>query len=384
MISPIPVLDSKRDKVGDCKIYLRLIVGRKKLDLPTGIKVLPHEWNDEAKQIVKRAKHKVLNQLLLEKRQEYERRLAAQSDRNLSPAEIKDLLTKSEEEVASSKKVLIADYMYDLCDRYGGGIKWSPEYTRLVSSVARKIARHRPKDCLCDVSLNWMLALEKAFVNEDENKANTVTTRMKILKAAFVKAEADGLMSESQFKRYKAPRYLNPIASYLTEEEIGAFTRAVDESRDLKARRAGAYFLFACACGLRISDMKKFSPDKHIINNRFIVRATKNGSLVTMPVYSGLKEAMSRIKDHPFKMSEVTGNQKLKQLAALAGIEKEKMSFHVGRHTFAMLMLRKGLSVDEVAKLLGDTVNVAKIYASISNDQIHERFIQIFGCSDLE
>ena len=58
-------------------------------------------------------------------------------------------------------------------------------------------------------------------------------------------------------------------------------------------------------------------------------------------------------------------NKQLKRVATKAGIEKN-ITTHVGRHTFATLLLTKGAGIYDVQELLGHhDVKVTQVYANM-------------------
>ena len=63
-------------------------------------------------------------------------------------------------------------------------------------------------------------------------------------------------------------------------------------------------------------------------------------------------------------------NVYLKEIGELCGITK-KLTFHMGRLTFATLTLSKGVSIESVSKMLGHTnIQTTQIYARITNEKI--------------
>lgn len=71
-------------------------------------------------------------------------------------------------------------------------------------------------------------------------------------------------------------------------------------------------------------------------------------------------------------------NKSLKKIAELAGIEKV-LSFHVSRHTWGTLALRKGISLDKVSKLMGHaSVRETQIYAKIMSEDL-DRAMDLFN-----
>ena len=65
-------------------------------------------------------------------------------------------------------------------------------------------------------------------------------------------------------------------------------------------------------------------------------------------------------------------NLQIKKLAKRAGIEKN-ISSHVGRHTFATMLVSKGASIYEIKELLGhQDVRVTQIYAHLLDSRKQE------------
>jgi integrase/recombinase XerD len=63
-------------------------------------------------------------------------------------------------------------------------------------------------------------------------------------------------------------------------------------------------------------------------------------------------------------------NKNLKTLAKMAEIEK-RLSFHISRHSFAVMALRKGITIDKVSKLMAHSaIKETLIYAKIVNEEL--------------
>ena len=72
-------------------------------------------------------------------------------------------------------------------------------------------------------------------------------------------------------------------------------------------------------------------------------------------------------------------NEYLKEIANLCGINK-RLSTHVARHTFATVILTKGVSIESVSKILGHTnITTTQIYAKILNQKIYSEGNKIRG-----
>ncbi|OEK06724.1 site-specific integrase [Roseivirga misakiensis] len=121
-------------------------------------------------------------------------------------------------------------------------------------------------------------------------------------------------------------------------------------------------FSFQCRSGLYYNDVKQLSPDQvieteaglMIESNRF-----KNNNKFIIPIYklpygiAILKQYMDMGNNPIFPtIEEPAYNRALKEIAALAGIDKN-ITNKVGRHTFTDLMISKGFPRQFVSKMLG-------------------------------
>ena len=70
-------------------------------------------------------------------------------------------------------------------------------------------------------------------------------------------------------------------------------------------------------------------------------------------------------------------NKNLKIIAHDVGIEKN-ISFHMSRHTFAVMALRKGISIDKVSKLMAHSaIRETHNYAKIVNEDLDKAMERI-------
>lgn len=164
---------------------------------------------------------------------------------------------------------------------------------------------------------------------------------------------------------------------YLTLDEIKAMAATECEYPEIK--RA---FLFSCLTGLRRSDIKKLSWGEVSNFNgrtRLIFKQKKTGGLEYLDISSQAAEIMGdRGSAKPidpvfgdFRYPTKT-NEYLRIWAAKAGIFKY-ISFHVARHSFAVLMLTIGTDLYTVSKLLGHKeIATTEIYAKLVDSKKQE------------
>jgi site-specific recombinase XerD len=176
---------------------------------------------------------------------------------------------------------------------------------------------------------------------------------------------------------------------YLTTEEIktlqqlDGLTDAMERNRDL--------FLFACFTGLAYSDIATLrsqhiiiDPDgsKHIEKYR-----EKTGILSYVPLLPVAEKILIKYsptgdcRDFTWR---VPSNQKLnfalKEIARLAGIDKN-LFMHLARHTFATTVtLSNGVPIESVGKMIGHSgMKNLMIYAKIVNSKVKKDMEGVMG-----
>ena len=143
-------------------------------------------------------------------------------------------------------------------------------------------------------------------------------------------------------------------------------------------------FIFSCETGLRFSDvldlkwthLKKDSKGVTYISKL----QCKREELVEIPLMSKWPKVLlakyrnESVDERVFpRLSNGCVNRKLKMLAEKAGIGK-RLSFHVGRHTFASHLANAGVPLYIVAKLLGDKSldMVHRVYTNTERTELIE------------
>ena len=240
-----------------------------------------------------------------------------------------------------------------------------------------------PKIKFSRISAEWLNGLEKSlretkYSDGTTMSGNTIQNNMKIIKSILNKAWEQGIIKKEQFERYKRPKYTQPIPVYLTEDEIKLIEKNVATLGTGGKKTSGYYFLLSCYTGYRISDARQFHFDTHVQDGKIILRAKKNNQIVSIPIHSRLMTILEFVRETPFDISEQKARDYVKAICKDVGIKKD-VKYHTSRHSFAMLLMAKGFSIDEVASLLGDTPEVARIYARVSNIQLGDKIMDRFN-----
>jgi site-specific recombinase XerD len=194
-------------------------------------------------------------------------------------------------------------------------------------------------------------------------------------------ALADGHISQNPFAKIKL-RLEDVDRDFLEDHEIRAMMeKKIDIVRLAQVRDA---FVFTCLSGLAFSDIKGLKPEHIVRDNNGALwirkKRQKTGNMCNIPLLDPAREILDRYKDHPACLKQgvllpVLSNQKmnayLAELADICGITK-RISSHTGRHSFATsVALANGVSIENVAKMLGHSdTKMTRHYARVLDKSI--------------
>ncbi|MDE7179813.1 MAG: site-specific integrase, partial [Muribaculaceae bacterium] len=190
------------------------------------------------------------------------------------------------------------------------------------------------------------------------------------LRACLRQAYEDGIMRRNPMKGIVGFSTQAGQRDYLTLDEVKAMAAAECDFPEIK--RA---FLFSCLTGLRRSDIIKLTWGEVTEldgRTRLIFRQKKTGGQEYLDITAQAAELIGERGNH--KATELVfgdirhpsdTNEAIRLWALRAGIDKN-VTFHVGRHTFAVMMLTLGTDIYTVSKLLGHReLKTTQIYAKI-------------------
>lgn len=191
---------------------------------------------------------------------------------------------------------------------------------------------------------------------------------MTILKSVFKQAQKEKLLdaNKNPFIDFElAEKDGEAQRQYLTFEEIQLLSKT--ECQDEESKRA---FLFTCFTGLRVSDVRALTW-QHVQNDRIEIKMQKTNETVYVDLSDTARQLLGKrgkaqLTDTIFALPEEKRLSRiLSRWAKTAKLEKH-LTMHVGRHTFATLLLTSGTDVLTASKLLGHKdVKTTQIYAKI-------------------
>lgn len=361
------VLHPKADKERLHKVNIQVIYQRKKAYAPTVVRVPISNFDDGV--IVKHIHKGSLNERLNKQKHDIEARLLAAINKNANVS--KEDLSKIAK--GTTKQLEKIDTYIDECLVQFKG-KYSDGRLKQFKVLQGKLESFHRNVTFGEITATWMQKFEtwlrtnkhkRNLEDVSEMSHNAIVSKMSTIRSILHKAEVDGLYDTKSFAGYKFPVYKQGKPNHITEAEMKDFHDVAAASKNDAHKLAGYYFLLSCYAGYRISDLKTFDYNSMVHNGRIILRAKKNGEIVSIAIHNRLQVVLDFVHDKPLYIAEQTMRKHVKAIASLAGIKPIKV--HDGRHSFAMMLMDNGFSIDEVAELLGDTPAVARIYARISN-----------------
>lgn len=224
---------------------------------------------------------------------------------------------------------------------------------------------------------NYLEVVEKKTYKESRNQDNALFCGLsQNSKASYFRkfcccinqAYADHIISRNPLRGVKGFKAADVERAYLTVDELQALMNTPCSNAWLRAA-----FLFSCLTGLRKSDIEKLTwgeIQKFGDYHRIVFKQKKTGG----QEYLDINDQAYELLGNPGKKEDkvfagfVYGSQlllDLKKWCLEAGITKE-ITFHSGRHTFAVMMLTVGVDIYTTSKLLGHrNLSTTQIYAKV-------------------
>ena len=203
----------------------------------------------------------------------------------------------------------------------------------------------------------------------------------KCLKAMLNRAVLFGELEANPYDKLRGQfrRGEKENVEYLTEEEMAAFLRLSPMS-GTQMRVARDLFVVQMYSGLSFSDLLSFDFTKYKKvgeEYRYIGTRVKTGVSFVGQLLPPVVEVLERYNWHLPRLNNADYNHALKALGMAAGISTPLHS-HLARHTFATYMLRNGVRIEHVSRMLGHTnITQTQRYAKVLAESLHEDFSRI-------
>lgn len=253
-------------------------------------------------------------------------------------------------------------------------------------AVLIHVKRYHPDESLTfeQVTVDWTEGLRRYFDSQAKTKSGnlissgTASTYFNKVRAVINEAYTKEIITKNPLKQVKGIAVIPTDRVYLGLDEVRALVKTDCRYDILKNA-----FLFSCLTGLRWSDINKldwseiseFNGNMRITFNQ---KKTRNLQYLELsPQAYSLINGFEQ-KGRVFQSLKYSAymNVELLRWALAAGISKH-VTFHTGRHTFAVSLITQGVDIYTVSKLLGHTeVKTTQVYAdiidSVRKDAMHK------------
>jgi len=208
----------------------------------------------------------------------------------------------------------------------------------------------------------------------------TVRNYHKDIKALLGRALKFGLITANPYDRMKGEikRGDKETVEFLTDAERDRIEGLTINDSMLATVRD--VFVFQCYTGMAYSDAMAFALDKcQQDGDRLTYSAprVKTGVRFYIRVLPKALEIAQKYGGRLPRVADQTCNANLKTIANVTGITK-KLTTHVGRHTFATWMLRNGVPIEHVSKMLGHRkITQTQRYAKVLAEDVFAEFDKV-------
>jgi integrase len=253
-------------------------------------------------------------------------------------------------------------------------------------AVLIHLKRYHPDESLTfeQVTVDWLDGVRTYFDSQAKTKtgnlisSGTASSYFNKVRAVINEAYSKEIITKNPLKQVKGITAISSERVYLGLDELRALVQTDCRYDILKEA-----FLFSCLTGLRWSDINKMDWSE-ISEFNGVHRITFNQKKTTKLQYLDIPpQAYSLInsfekKGRVFQSLRYSAymNIELLRWAMAAGISK-RVTFHSGRHTFAVSLITQGVDIYTISKLMGHSeVKTTQIYAdiidSVRKDAMHK------------
>lgn len=230
------------------------------------------------------------------------------------------------------------------------------------------------EDITVDNVMLWHKESVKAAV-----KGAFAVNRDRMLRIYIRLAYKMHLIQHNPYDEWNIPVY-TPIDThrYITLEDVDKIRHLeLENKNDIMARDL---FLFQCNTGLSFIDTQDFD-DTGLLKSggrmSYHDKRIKTAKRFYVPLSEEARDILKRYGGEPPKMPPRTYNTHIGIVGKLAGL-KVTLTSHWARHTFAMICLNNGMSIEVLAKILGHAkITTTQIYGKMLEKTVDREFDRV-------
>ena len=238
-------------------------------------------------------------------------------------------------------------------------------------------------------------AIDGGLMNADQNaiqnylsslpdKATSIARKASALRGFYKFLMIEKIIKNNPTKNIELPKRSRTLPKFLTIEEIELLISSAGDIRNATRLRAMLELLYAS--GLRVSELCEL-PMSGILGNKLLIHG-KGAKERLVPMHDAAIHALNKWLDvrgdtnskYVFPSSGKTGHitrdglfKIIKKCAVLAGIDPNRVSPHVLRHSFASHLLAGGANLRAIQTMLGhEDISTTQIYTHVMPERLKE------------
>ena len=371
-------------------VEVRVTIDRTTKYISTGVRVHKNEWATD--RVVNRQDADMLNErlaIIFEKVSRYANECVKQS-KTFDTESVKQMVWQQVE--MSKDEPTFINWCEKQIPLLGVSDGTAKHYNPLVTRLTEYGRMNRWQDVTVENIANfdaWLHQITKPISDAalksgkkpEKLSDGAVYNYHKCLKALLNRALVFGLIVNNPYNRLKGKfkRGDRENLEYLTDDEMQKFEAVILPKGDI-LDVVHDLFTFQLYTGLPFSDMQSFDASDYKWDGkawRHVGERIKTGVPYVSQLLPPAVKVLEKYGWEIPKISNADYNRHLKSLGQMAGI-KTRLHSHLARHTFATWMLRHGVSIENVSKMLGHTnIKQTQRYAKVQAQSVYDDFSKV-------
>ena len=377
MITTKLIFDRKKQakKDGTGTIEVRVISDRRAYYISTGVRIREREWR--AGMIINRPDAQSLNERIAIICQIIDTEVNRCIEANLAinTENLKNKVWSVKDTMSNEPSFLDwLDHQTEILNLSAGTIK---HYVTLHTRLTEYGKIKRWGDLTAENISEFDAWLHKRKLSNGEAITDAAVYKYhKCLKAILNRAVMFDKIDRNPYDRLKFKRGESENIEYLTEDEMKAIEK-LKVPKGTQIETARDLFVFQMYTGLSYSDTQAFDFNQYKkVKGKWINTGERIKTGVAY-VSSLLPPAVAVLEKYGWQVPKIDNadyNHLLKVIGTMADIPT-KMHTHLARHTFATYMLRQGVKVENLQRMLGHkNIRQTMRYAKVLAESVHEDF----------
>ena len=377
MITTKLIFDRKKQakKDGTGTIEVRVISDRRAYYISTGVRVREKEWR--AGMIINRPDAQSLNERIAIICQIIDTEVNRCIETNLAinTENLKNKVWSVKDTMSNEPSFLDwLDHQTEILNLSAGTIK---HYVTLHTRLTEYGKIKRWGDLTTENISEFDAWLHKRRLSNGEAITDAAVYKYhKCLKAILNRAVTFDKIDRNPYDRLKFKRGESENIEYLTEDEMKDIEN-LKVPKGTQIETARDLFVFQMFTGLSYSDTQAFDFSQYKkVKGKWINTGERIKTGVAY-VSSLLPPAVAVLEKYGWQVPKIDNadyNHLLKVIGTMADIPT-KMHTHLARHTFATYMLRQGVKVENLQRMLGHkNIRQTMRYAKVLAESVHEDF----------